>query len=1191
MIHSLHSCKPASTLATRRTSAPARRASLLALAVGLAISAGAQAVNTVRTADGDWYDASSWTAGVPNDTNSTNYAYIDGYTVGLTTADTKSWHVYLGSSADAVLDISGVGGLTTATATLGVAAGHKGIAIVHGADASWRINYDIGVGHEGSGELSVLGGAYLYTKNAWVGSMPGSDGFVMADGAGSLWEADTIYVGNAGTGRVQISNGGKVNSSQMLIGNVANSDGLLQVAQAGSELTTGSLGVGVHGQGEMMVMGGAVVSSDSAVVGDAGGTGTATVNNIASRWYNNGLLTVGRGGTGALSVYNGAGVYSSGLVMADQGGTATLTIGSDGGMNTTGAQTVIGRNGHATANISSRFFASDVTLGEAAGSQGLVQLSGAGGEWISDSLALGDAGLGRFTVSDGASATINGSIQLASAAGSEGRLVVSNNGVLAVGDTTSLLTSISTGAGTGDLELSGGVLRNPGWLTVSSDMRVTSDSQLDAIGNLDIQGNISGSGGLAKTGAGVLMLKGDNTFMGDLTINQGTLSLAGNQAAGNGRVTFADGTSLGLVNMTTLANSVRLLGTTDVHIAGSDSVTFAGGVSGAANTVLEKHDSGELVLGSTPFAGQVRVLGGTVRAVGNALPTGNIDIGSAGTFQTDTTRVLTYAGQLSGSGVLRQGRHYLALTGDSSAFSGTAWVSEGQLEVDGLLGGQVKLDQGAWLTGRGSVGGVQLLSGSVLSPGSATAGGIGQLQVKGDLAFDSSSQYRVDVSANGISDHTLVTGTATLGNASTLAVAAEGDWQASTRYTVLTANGGVAGVFTGASSTLAFLAPTLDYDANHVYLTMQRNDIAMPDIELAFPDVVVNDNQKAVAGAVEALGNGNAVHDAVVRLDVADVVPAFDSLSGEIHAASRGALLQNRFLHDGIDRHLDGAAMAGQIVPGVRAWVAGSSSQRRTDASAQNAGLRSSQHGLMAGAGWMFGDALELGVAAGQQQLVSRLAQRDARAETDSTEYGVYGQYRWQGLSLRAGVSRADYRTDSTRTAQVGSTLSEGLAAREDATGTTAFLRAGWTFGGPRLQLTPELELAQVRLRSDGSQEHGGHSALQLDGETARYRTGLAALRADWDISGGQRDRAALTARVGWQVAGGDRLPQATARFIEGAQDFSIAAAPLARRSALAQLGVAVSPTDTSRLSLQMQGQRGDGQRDVGAQLDLSVAF
>ena len=97
-------------------------------------------------------------------------------------------------------------------------------------------------------------------------------------------------------------------------------------------------------------------------------------------------------------------------------------------------------------------------------------------------------------------------------------------------------------------------------------------------------------------------------------------------------------------------------------------------------------------------------------------------------------------------------------------------------------------------------------------------------------------------------------------------------------------------------------------------------------------------------------------------------------------------------------------------------------------------------------------------------------------------------------------------------------------------------------------------------------------------------------MRADWDISAGQRDRA-LTARVGWQVAGGDRLPQVDARFVEGTQGFAISGAPLARHSTLAQFGVAVSPTDRSRVALQVQTRRGDGQRDAGAQLDWSVAF
>jgi len=59
-------------------------------------------------------------------------------------------------------------------------------------------------------------------------------------------------------------------------------------------------------------------------------------------------------------------------------------------------------------------------------------------------------------------------------------------------------------------------------------------------------------------------------------------------------------------------------------------------------------------------------------------------------------------------------------------------------------------------------------------------------------------------------------------------------------------------------------------------------------------------------------------------------------------------------------------------------------------------------------------------VAARQQQLDNRLRDRADVAETDATEHGVYAHYRWQSLNLRGGVMRADYRTATTPTTQVG---------------------------------------------------------------------------------------------------------------------------------------------------------------------------
>ena len=53
-------------------------------------------------------------------------------------------------------------------------------------------------------------------------------------------------------------------------------------------------------------------------------------------------------------------------------------------------------------------------------------------------------------------------------------------------------------------------------------------------------------------------------------------------------------------------------------------------------------------------------------------------------------------------------------------------------------------------------------------------------------------------------------------------LAENGNYARQTRYTILTANGGVTGTFAYVTSNLAFLAPTLTYDLNDVFLTLNR---------------------------------------------------------------------------------------------------------------------------------------------------------------------------------------------------------------------------------------------------------------------------------------------------------------------------------------------------------------------------------
>lgn len=1077
-----------------------------ALCVGIALACvapGALAINTIWVGPpgGDWNIVSSWSAGVPADRgidtpNDTAYVNSGGVRItGTQVPDADELHI--GNTGAGRLDLSAGGRLDTNTLYMGTQSSSLGVATINGPGSQWNARYTIGVGHLGTGELSILnGGSMTIDGESYIASMGGSTGMVRIQGTSSTWNTgNTLFAGQAGTGTVEVTGGGQLNGRDAIVGNLG------------------------------------------------GSVGRITVSDTGSAANHTGALTVGNAGRGTYEILAGA--------------SATL--------------------GHAT-------------MGQLVGGHGDILVSGAGSNWVSSSLSVGVSGQGSFTVTDGATAEIGGGITLARNAGASGTITVGPNALMIVG-TRSTNPVLSDGAGTARFEMAGGTLRTGSNMNLDSAVLLSADSTFDVDGSLTASRAFSGTGTLLKTGTGELTLRGDSTsWSGALQVNAGSLNLEHSAALGGGWLGMADGTTLDLSDGVNFNNSVQMLGEVAVVVADGESATLAGNVSGGSSTTLVKRDAGTLTLGGGTV-GETRVEGGTLRVTGNALNGGNIEIGSGAAFETDTTRVLSYAGQISGSGFLRQGRHVLTLSGDSSAFTGTTVINGGQLNVTGSLGGDVQVTRGGWLTGNGSLGNVFVSGFSTLSPGSATGTAISRLDINGVLNFDDTSTFQVDVAADGASDFVSVAGSALLGQANTVVVATEGDWKPSTRYHLLSAAGGVNGTFSGATSNLAFLDPTLSYDANNVYLTMARNDVSMPDIELAFPDVVVNPNQKQVAGAVEALGEGNAVYDAVVRLEVPQVVPAFDSLSGEVHAAHRGTLLQNRFLHDGIDRHLDGRAISGEVSPGLRVWLAGSGGQQRTDATANSAATRVSQDGLMAGAGWQVGEALELGVAAGQQRLETRLRSGNGQAETDSTEYGVYAAYQWQELRLRGGVTRADYRTDSTRTARVGSTLSEDLHAREDATSTTAFVRAGWTFGTARLQLTPEIELAQVNLDSDGSQERGGNSALVISSADSDYRTGVAALKADWDISGGQRDRAVLTARVGWQYADGDRLPVADARFVTGTSDFTIAGTPLARSTALAQLGVAISPSANSRVSLQVQGRRGGDQRELGAQLDWSVGF
>jgi outer membrane autotransporter protein len=123
---------------------------------------------------------------------------------------------------------------------------------------------------------------------------------------------------------------------------------------------------------------------------------------------------------------------------------------------------------------------------------------------------------------------------------------------------------------------------------------------------------------------------------------------------------------------------------------------------------------------------------------------------------------------------------------------------------------------------------------------------MGALNILGDLTFLPGSLFAVRV-VPGLNDSAIVSGVATL--AGTVQVSAGStNYLPSQRYTILTALSGVSGTFSGVSTNLFFLTPSLSYDSNNVYLTLEQ--------EIPFSAVARNINQRNVGNAMTLASKG-----------------------------------------------------------------------------------------------------------------------------------------------------------------------------------------------------------------------------------------------------------------------------------------------------------------------------------------------
>jgi subtilase-type serine protease len=891
-------------------------------------------------------------------------------------------------------------------------------------------------------------------------------------------------------------------------------------------------------------------------------------------------LAVGFNQTGALTILNGG-------VIANQNGDIGYNIGSNGAATVAGANSLwssssfltVGTRGSGTLAVSGGGTVTDnnATIGSFANSTGIVTVDGSGSSWTTQiGLLVGDNGTGRLTISNGGQVSFLNAL-IGYSTGGVGTVTVTGagsalNGTPGVGGLT------IGGSGTGTLKILNGGQANDVQGYVGATPGSVGSVIVDGSGskwiNIDLFVGYGGNGSLSVSNGGMVDVL--NATIGNAAGSTGTVTVDGANSALNG---------------------TQLI----VGANGSGTLTVSNGgvvaAMGIVSIAVQPGSTGVLNIGAA--AGATPVAPGTLNV-------SSVQFGAgAGTINFNhTASGYVFSRPIFGSGTINQLAGETILTNAFSTFTGPTNVTGGRLAVNGSLANSlVTVSGGGILGGIGTVGAIAANAGGIVAPGNS----IGTLNVAGNVVFASGSIYQVEVNAAGQGDKLLAGGTATISGATVQVLAAAGNYSPSTSYTILSATGGVSGTFAGVTSNLAFLNPSLTYDANNVNLLLTRNSTS-------FPSVGITPNQIAAGGGVESLGAGNAITNAVLNLSAPQARYAFDQLSGEIHASAESALTEDsRFVRDAAINRLRSAfggvgASSGPLAAyaadgkpvavaattdGLAFWGQGFGSFGSTNGDGNAAKLSRSTGGFLTGGDGVAFDGARLGALGGYSRTTFDVKDRGSSGYSDNYHFGIYGGSQWGALGLRTGAAYTWHQIDISRSVAFAG-FSEQMSSRYDAGTAQVFGDLGYRIDAGRtavgaLAFEPFADLAYVNLRTGGFGETGA-AALTGRSDSTDVTFSTLGLRASTDFS---LNGMAATARgsLGWRHAYGDVTPTSLLGFAAGGSSFSIQGVAIAQDSAVLDAGFDVVVARNVSVGLAYVGQTASHAQDHDFKANMRWKF
>jgi len=749
---------------------------------------------------------------------------------------------------------------------------------------SSALTRDITIGDSATGSLAVTNGWTLAPNGrTYIGRNAGSTGTLTLSGMGSnIITLNNIYAGYSGSGTLAVSGGAGLTGTYMFVGANAGSTGQLTVDGPTSYINLNNdIHVGTSGTGTASFTNGATLSSSQLIIGTyAGANGTVTVDGNGTTVSPINYIIVGDAGTGTLNITHGGTVSGGspyGISIGDAaGGVGTVNVSGAGSTFTSQSSLTVGNYGTGTLNVSNggQATASAMYVGFYAGSSGTVTV-GSGGQASVGVIYVGmyQGASGTMTIASGGRAAV-GSLFVGATPGSTGALTVDGAGsILAIAN------SLATGyMGTGTTQISnGGQIRALSAATIL-------DVGVNGSGTLSIDG-----AGSTLNAAGAELQLGRNGGSGTLTITHGgtatvgTATLAG--GGGNSAITVDGAGSQFKADTLTLGGS------------GTGALTVSNGGNVTTTNVISVGTTSTINIGAA--AGAAPTGAGTISAPG-------IDFGSGnGTIVFNHTNAnYAFTTPLSGSGNVdvEAGTTVFSTT---QGYTGVTTINGGQLIVTGDIS-----SSGIVLVNGGTFGGTGVVPYTIVDTGTLAPGvgnAIGTLTVNDRVMFCACSTYAVKVSGSGSDLVRIVPGNISNGDAfldGTVKVwSPTASYRFGKPYTILTAPGGLNDTtFASLAVPFAGMSGRLSYTDTDVLLTLTSQLAATPGL---------NRNQQAVATAIDAALNAGGASGGLGPLFGAPAA-SFTQVTGEAATGSQQTTFNamNAFLSGLLDHgggSVDGA--------------------------------------------------------------------------------------------------------------------------------------------------------------------------------------------------------------------------------------------------------------------------------------------